>query len=122
MDAVLAETEEFKEPDEDFGYWHVNLHPRTTGLPMVVWIGPRMGARHDVRVKVSRKHGDRVMPLDLAVMSVRPEPQLLHGELSSADRQAVARWIKLNEQAILDHWNEVTDGIELGAALRRLDP
>lgn len=31
-----------------------NLFPKHTGLPFVVWISARGGARHDVRVKVSR--------------------------------------------------------------------
>jgi len=30
-----------------------NLYPRTTGLPMTVWVSPRGNARHDVRIKVN---------------------------------------------------------------------
>jgi hypothetical protein len=36
-----------------------NLYPATTGLPMVVWVGPSYGARHDVRIKVAMAHGTR---------------------------------------------------------------
>ncbi len=35
-----------------------NLYPRTTGLPMTVWVGPRGNARHDVRIKVNMTHGE----------------------------------------------------------------
>lgn len=31
-----------------------NLFPKHTGLPFTVWISVKGGARHDVRVKVSR--------------------------------------------------------------------
>src|SRR5437588_10367927 len=37
-----------------------NLFPATTGLPMVVWVGPSYGAPHDVRVKVMQAHGTRM--------------------------------------------------------------
>jgi len=32
----------------------------------------------------------------------------------------VQRWILLNRPAILDHWHETTDGIQLSQALKRL--
>jgi len=34
-----------------------NLFPRTTGLPMTIWVSPKGGARHDARVKVSMTPG-----------------------------------------------------------------
>ena len=39
-------------------YTMSNLSPRRTGLPFVVWISPKGGALHDVRVKVSRTRSD----------------------------------------------------------------
>jgi hypothetical protein len=44
-DAGALETDELFEM--------ANLYPRTTGLPMTVWVSPRGNARHDVRVKVN---------------------------------------------------------------------
>jgi hypothetical protein len=41
------------------------------------------------------------------------------GHLSAADLRAIAQWVALNEQAILDHWNGLTDGVQLGQQLRR---
>lgn len=106
--------------DEDFGFRMANLYPRTTGLPMTVWVGPRAGARHDVRVKVCMAHGN-VMHVDrLATVAVRPRPTLLHGELSKTDFDYVARWIRLNEQAILAHWDGETDGAEFIEALKAI--
>ena len=39
-----------------------NLFPATSGLPMVVWVGPSYGAPHDVRIKVMQAHGTRMDP------------------------------------------------------------
>jgi hypothetical protein len=36
-----------------------NLFPRTTGLPMTVWVSRRGNARHYVRVNVNLSHGDQ---------------------------------------------------------------
>jgi len=43
-----------------------NLFPRTTGLPMTVWVSPRGNARRDVRIKVNMSHGDQMSPANTA--------------------------------------------------------
>jgi len=35
-----------------------NLFPRTTGLPMTVWVRPRGNVRHYVRVMINMTHRD----------------------------------------------------------------
>jgi len=107
---------------EDELFLMTNLYPATTGLPMVIWVGPSYGAQHDVRIKVSIAHGQRMDPSNLAVVAVRPTPHLVAGQLSPADLRAVAQWIALNEAAILDHWNGLTDGVQLGRQLQPLSP
>jgi hypothetical protein len=58
---------------------------------------------------------------NLAVVSVEDDPpRVIEGALSDADLEQIRRYIALNMQAILDHWNELSDGIELGRALQRL--
>jgi hypothetical protein len=44
------------------------------------------------------------------------------GRLSAADLRAVTQWIALNERAILDHWNGLTDGAQLGQRLQPISP
>lgn len=44
--------------EEDDLFEMANLFPRTTGLPMTVWVSPHGNARHDVRVKVNMAHGN----------------------------------------------------------------
>jgi hypothetical protein len=57
----------------------------------------------------------------LAVVSVEDDPpQVLEGRLDAADLDVVRRYITLNKQTILDHWQERSDGIELSRALKPL--
>jgi len=101
-------------------YQMANLYPRDTGLPMTVWVSPRGRARHDVRVKVCRTHGDRMDGTNLAVVAIRPSPRVIHGPLPQSDFAPVAEWIVLNEDALIDYWNGSLSTVELGARLRRL--
>jgi hypothetical protein len=95
-----------------------NLYPRTTGLPMTVWISPRGGARHDARVKVNTVHGPSMDISKAATVGIRPAPAHLNGPpLSSADLARVSNWIALNEPALIDFWEGRIDTSE---ALARL--
>jgi hypothetical protein len=100
--------------DNDF-FLMANLRPKTTGLPMVVWVSER----DDVRVKVALQHGDRIDPSHTAVFGVRPTPGLISGYLSSTDQRVVSDWIKLNEAALVEYWDGLIDTSEL---LGRLKP
>jgi hypothetical protein len=100
----------------------VNVRGRSSGLPMNIWIGPRGHARHAARVKVQMDHRAQFDIDRLAVVSVEDDPpQVMEGSLAAADLALVRRYISRNKQAILDHWREKTDGIELSRALERLD-
>ena len=106
------------EADELFSM--VNLSPRLTGLPMTVWVSPRGQARHDVRIKVNLSHGRRMTIQGTAVVTVRPSPQDLSGQLSPVDLQAVSAWIRLNEAVVVDYWEFRVDTDELLRRLQRL--
>jgi hypothetical protein len=107
---------------EDDLFLMTNLYPRTTGLPMVIWVGPRYGAQHDARIKVSMTHGQRMDPGNLAVVALHPPPHVVAGQLSAADLRAVRQWIALNEAAIMDHWFELIDGAQLVQRMQPLSP
>src|SRR5436853_6575703 len=89
--------------DVDDLFEMANLFPRTTGLPMTVWVSPRGNARHDVRVKVNMAHGDQMNISNTAVVAVRPSPRVLTGRLSPADTQAVFQWVSLNADALVEY-------------------
>jgi hypothetical protein len=105
--------------EEDDLYEMANLFPRTTGLPMTVWVSPRGRARHDARVRVSLTPGK----MDIGhtpVVGTLPSPKLIEGNLASVDVELVAQWISANEEALIDFWNEIIDSVELGARLRKI--
>lgn len=107
-------------PARDDLYDMANLYPRTTGLPMTVWVSPRGGARHDARVQVSVVGGNRMVPEGAAMVGIRPEPPLIEGALGRADFDAVAQWIGLNREALLAYGEGELDTLELGQKLVRV--
>ena len=99
----------------------VDIHGRSSGLPMNVLLGARGHARHAARINVQMDRHEHFDMGNLAVVSVEDvPPQVVEGRLDTADLDRVRRYIALNRQAILDHWAERTDGIELGHALQPL--
>jgi hypothetical protein len=120
MNSDHAISEEASGLDEDELFEMANLYPRTTGLPMTVWVGPRGRARHDVRLKVNMTHGNQMSIDNVAVIGVRPTPHLISGRLSSDDQQAVFAWIDLNAPPIVAYWEGDIDTAELLQALKRL--
>lgn len=105
---------------DDGLYDMANLYPRTTGLPMTVWVRARGGARPDVRVKVSRQGGDRMVIEDAAAVAVRPEPALVEGELDAASLAAVSGWIRLNRDVLVAYWDGTADTADLIQRLQRV--
>ena len=98
----------------------VNLYPRSTGLPMTIWAGPRGNARHAARIKVNMTHGNQMDIANTATVGIQPKPRLIAGKLSAGDLHAVASWIDLNRDALLAHWRGDIDGGEMTARAKRL--
>jgi hypothetical protein len=97
-----------------------NFYPRTTGLPMTVWVSPRGNARHDVRIKVNMTHGNQMIVDNTAVVAVRPSPHVIAGRLSQGDQQAVFIWIQLNAAALVEYWDGNIDTLQLSQMLKPL--
>lgn len=97
-----------------------NLRPERTGLPFVVFISQQGGARHDVRVKISR--GPRADPARMITVTVRPEPRVIPpGALSAEEFALLRRWIELNRQVLIDYWTgDIAYTEDALAALRPL--
>jgi hypothetical protein len=117
---LKAAVRQVPQPDADELFEMANLFPRTTGLPMTVWVSPRGNARHDVRVKVNMTHGDQMNIANTAVVGVRPTPHVIAGQLSPEDQGAVFEWMSLNSAVLVDYWEGRIDTIELGLALKRV--
>ncbi len=79
-----------------------NLPPHRTGLPFVVFVSQRGGARHDVRVKVSKNA--KAMPREMVSVAIRPNVRVIAGAMSSHDLSLLTRWIELNRDALVAYW------------------
>ncbi len=87
-----------------------NLRPERTGLPFVVFISQKGGARHDVRVKVAR--GARVRPSEMITVAVRPSVRVVRGTLHPHDLELLRGWIELNKDVLIDYWSGVIEYTE----------
>ena len=80
-----------------------NLRPERTGLPFVVFISQRGGARHDARVKVAP--GARVRRSEMITVAIRPSVRVVRGKLDPADLASLRRWIELNQDVLVRYWD-----------------
>ena len=80
-----------------------NLRPERTGLPFVVFISQRGGARHDLRVKVARSA--KVRPSEMITVAVRPSVRVVKGTLDPRDLALLMRWIELNRDVLIAYWD-----------------
>src|SRR3954468_24372555 len=84
-------------------YTMSNLSPRRTGLPFVVWISPKGGALHDIRVKVSRS--PKALPAEFITVTIRPTVQVIGGHLPANELELLRRWIELNRDVLIQFWD-----------------
>jgi hypothetical protein len=91
------------EPEGQASYEMANLRRERTGLPFVVFISQRGGARHDARVKVARSA--KVRASEMATVALRPTVRVVGGALDPRDLGLLTRWIELNRNTLIDYWN-----------------
>ncbi|MBV8819559.1 MAG: hypothetical protein JO022_14460 [Acidobacteriaceae bacterium] len=98
-----------------------NLSPKRTGLPFVVWISPKAGARHDVRVKVSKS--PKVHPSELIAIAIRPDVhEVGSNKMSAGDLAILKKWIAANYDVIVKYWDgEIECTEDAIAALKPID-
>jgi hypothetical protein len=93
------------QPEGQAAYEMANLRPERTGLPFVVFISQRGGARHGVRVKVAR--APKVRPSEMVTVALCPSVRVVRGRLDPQDLELLRQWIDINEQVLIDYWNGV---------------
>ena len=84
----------------------------------MVWVSVRGRAGHDVRVKVAP--GPKAQSTDLISVGLRPAIHVIEGTMTSYDLGLLRRWFELNQEAILQYWNEEIDTIDLAAAIQAI--
>jgi len=94
-----------------------NLRPERTGLPFVVFVSQKGGARHDVRVKVAR--GAKVRPSDMITVAIRPSVRVVRGKLDPSDLALLSRWIDLNQEILIKYADGVIEYTEDAIAALR---
>jgi len=97
LDAFVAE------PEGEALFELANLSPKRTGLPFVVWISPKGGAQHDVRVKVSRS--PRANSSEWISVAIRPAVRVVGGDMSAHDVTLLREWVELNRDVIIKYWD-----------------
>ena len=98
-----------------------NLRPERTGLPFVVFISQRGGARHDVRVKVARSA--KITASEMATVALRPRVRVVRGAVDPEDLARLTAWIELNRDVLVGYWNGDIEYTEDAiAALRPIAP
>jgi hypothetical protein len=98
-----------------------NLRPERTGLPFVVFISQRGGARHDVRVKIAQTA--KIRPSEMVTVALRPELRVVRGRLDAPDLALLRRWIELNREVLIGYWDGDIEYTEDAiAALLPIDP
>jgi len=95
-----------------------NIYPKHTGLPFVVWISVKGGARHDARVKVSLH--PRAQPDELISVAIRPEIRVVEGSMSQEHLAALAEWIELNREMLLNYWNGDIDTVDAVSMMQKV--
>jgi hypothetical protein len=116
---VAAEDKENSLETDDL-FEMANLFPRTTGLPMTLWVSPRGNSRYDVRIKVNISRGNQMNPTNTAVIGVPPSPHVIAGSLSPGDEKVVFEWVSLNSAALLEYWEGKIDTVQLDHVLKPL--
>ncbi len=84
-------------------YGMANLRTRTTGLPFVVVISQKDGARHDVRLKVAA--GAKVRPEEMGSYQLRPFHHTGGPKLPPHQAALLRRRIDANMAVLVDYWD-----------------
>jgi len=96
-----------------------NLFPKHTGLPFVVWISVRGGARHDVRVNVSANA--KAIPGEMISVGIRPEIHVIDGEIDAGAFDRLKSWIELNRDTLVSYWEAEIDTQDALEALVKVE-
>jgi hypothetical protein len=61
-----------------------------------------------------------MLPHDTVTVALRPIRVIPAGGSSAADLRAVSQWVRLNEAAIVAHWEGRISAIKFGRRLQKL--
>jgi hypothetical protein len=98
-------------------YLASNLWPKETGLPFVVWISLRGELGPDACVWVSRSPKD--LPSKMVTVAIQPDVRVVEGEMSATDLVSLRKWIELNRDVLVGHWDgDIESSVDALNAIR----
>jgi hypothetical protein len=107
-------------PPQDELFLLSNVYPESSGLPFIVWISCGYeGVPYDIRVKITRERN--VRPSEMITVALRPIVHVTNGELSEEELSLLSTWVRLNWEALLQHWENETDSKVVLDQLKRVD-
>lgn len=83
-----------------------NVLQSYTGLPVIIWISPKM-SNHGPRIKVQSDYSKKVLSDKLFVVTIEENPKVIGdtGKVKKKDIDLVIDFVKLNSILLLDFWN-----------------
>ena len=92
----------------DFLFEMANYGTNVTGLPMMIWVGPKGKASHAPRIKVQRNHKQTMDSGNLFSVSISDKPRVgagTQGDISNDELIRLFNWIRINREVLLRLWN-----------------
>lgn len=105
---------------EDELFEMCNLRKRQTGIDNIIWVSVK-NANHGPRVKV--QWGDSIRE-SVSISIHKTNPTVVAGnekELSANTLRRVKKWIVLNYDVLMNHWNMTADTADLIFGLKKLN-
>ena len=115
---TYEEWKKAEESDDDLSFRLGSLAPKSTGLPMVVWIEVKaLGSDQTPRMRFTNTTGDSLLPDSWLPISVEKEnPRILVEDyelnISDEDFEMLKKWIIHNCDTLTDYWNGEIDTVE----------
>ena len=101
--------------EEDLFFEEASLSPKTTGLPMAIYVSAKGNSKYFARIKASSKRSDKLKQDSLFTITISEEPAVI-GEirdLTTKDIEQLVSFVVKNRKALLEYWNEEIDTAEL---------
>lgn len=127
---MTLEEWKIEQKDDDFMFRLGNLSKHRTGLPTVVWIEVGTGSEHvSPRMLFNNSTDSSLRPGDspdalIPVSLDRHNPQVLLNDtdlnLSPAELDMIKKWIIMNYDTLMAHWNGKIDSVETMSRLQKL--
>lgn len=95
-----------------------NLYPDNTGLDVPIWISSKSGReKHHARIKVMTDDGE----VSISIVGA-PELKNTKGKIKLNAKQFanITKFIELNRDTLLDHWNGKIDSKTFGEQIKKI--